>query len=185
MTRLFVAIDVPMAARQALSDAVTGLRVRHDELRWSRPAAWHVTLAFLGELGVGGRIRAIAALRRATVGAAPCAVTLSGRLGRFGDRVLWAAVEPDDDHLQILVDGIRRELAAAGLPVDDRPFRSHLTLARGRRGQTMPRTRILTAMGLPCRWSVTTVALMASPPNGHHNGYRTVATWPLGEGLRA
>jgi RNA 2',3'-cyclic 3'-phosphodiesterase len=182
MTRLFVAIDVPMAARQALSDAVTGLRVRHDGLRWSRPAGWHVTLAFLGEVGVGGRIRAISALRRATVGAAPCAVTLSGRLGRFGDRVLWASVEADDDRLPTLVDGIRRELAAAGLPFDDRPFRSHLTLARGRRGQAMPRTRLLTAPGLPCRWSVATVALMASPPNGHGNGYRTVATWPLGEG---
>lgn len=180
MTRLFVAADIPVAARQALSDAVTGLRVRHDGLRWSRPAGWHVTLAFLGELGVGGRIRSIAALRRATAGAAPCAVTLSGRLGRFGDRVLWAAVEPDDDRLQLLVDRIRRELAAERLPVDDRPFRSHLTLARGRRGQVMPRTRLLTAPGLPCRWSVATVALMASPPNGHRNGYRTVATWPLG-----
>jgi 2'-5' RNA ligase len=179
MTRLFVAIGIPSAARDALSAAVTGLRVRHDELRWSRPAGWHVTLAFLGELDVGGRVRAVTALRRATVGAAPCAVTLSGRLGRFGERVLWAAVEPDDDGLHTLVDGIRRELSAAALPIDDRPFRSHLTLARGRRGQAMPRTRMLTGPGLPCGWAVTTVALMASPRNGQRNGYRTVATWPL------
>jgi 2'-5' RNA ligase len=177
MTRLFVAIEVPPEARHALSGAVTGVRARHEELRWSRPATWHVTLAFLGELGVGGRIRAVTALRRATVSAAHCPVTLSGRLGRFGDRVLWAAVEPDDDRLQKLVDGLRRELVATALPFDDRPFRPHLTLARGRRGQAMPRTRLLTAPGLPCGWSVTTVALMASPRNG--NGYRTVATWPL------
>jgi 2'-5' RNA ligase len=181
MTRLFVAVDVPAAATRALSDAVTPLRVRHDQLRWSRPATWHVTLAFLGELSLGGRIRAIGALQRATACARPCAVTLSGRLGRFGDRVLWVAVEPDDGDLLTLIDGIRQELGIAGLPVDDRPFRAHLTLARGRRGQTMPRARVLTAPGLPCRWSMETVALMSSQPNGQRNGYRTLATWPLHE----
>jgi 2'-5' RNA ligase len=177
MTRLFIAVDVPDAARRALSDAVTPLRVRYDRLRWARPDTWHVTLAFLGDTPVGGRIRAIGALRRATGCAPPCDVTLSGRLGRFGDRVLWAAVEPDDGDLLALIDGIRGELGVAGLPVDDRPFRAHLTLARGRRGQSMPRARMLTAPGLPCRWSVTTVALMSSQPSG----YRTVATWPLRE----
>jgi 2'-5' RNA ligase len=177
--RLFVAVDVPATARRALSTAITPLRQRHDGLRWARAASWHITLAFLGEVSVGGRIRAVNALHRATAWATPCPVTLTGRLGRFGDRVLWAALEPDDDSLRMLVDDIRRELEASGLPVDDRPFRAHLTLARGRRGQTMPRQRTLAAPGLPCRWLVATVVLMSSRP-GQRNGYRTIATWPLG-----
>jgi hypothetical protein len=40
---------------------------------------------------------------------------------------------------------------------------------------------VLTAPGLPCRWSMETVALMSSQPNGQRNGYRTLATWPLHE----
>jgi 2'-5' RNA ligase len=176
--RLFVAVSLPATARRALATAITPLRQRHDGLRWVRPVSWHVTLAFLGEVSVGGRLRAVHALQRATASAPPCPVVLSGRLGRFGDRVLWAAVEPHDDNLQTLVDDIRRELEAADLPVDDRPFRAHLTLARGRRGETMPRQRTLTAPGLPCEWSVATVVLMSSRP-GQRNGYRNMATWPL------
>ena len=55
--RLFVAIDIPDEARRVLSDAVAPLRDRHDGLRWTRPATWHLTLAFLGDLPIGGRIR--------------------------------------------------------------------------------------------------------------------------------
>jgi 2'-5' RNA ligase len=112
---------------------------------------------------------------------------MSGRLGtfrgRFGDRVLWAAVEPEDSGLQMLVDCIRRELNAADVGFDDRPFRPHLTLARGRRGQALPRVRALTGPGLPYRWAVPTVALMSSG-QGQGNHYRTIATWPLHEGER-
>jgi 2'-5' RNA ligase len=183
--RLFVAIDIPADVRRALSDAVTPLRDRHDELRWTRPATWHLTLAFLGDVPIGGRIRASNALHLATRSARSCGVALSGRLGsfqgRFGDRVLWAAVEPEDSGLQMLVDCIRRELNAADVEFDDRPFRPHLTLARGRRGQALPRVRALTGPGLPCRWAVPTVALMSSR-QGQGNHYRTIATWPLHEG---
>jgi 2'-5' RNA ligase len=177
--RLFVAVDIPAGARRALSDAVAPLRDRHDELRWTRPATWHLTLAFLGDLSIGGRIRASTALRLATASARSCGITLSGRLGsfrgRYGDRVLWAAVEPVDSSLGMLVDCIRRELKAADVMFDDRPFRAHLTLARGR---VLPRARALTGPGLPCEWEVPDVALMASR-SGQTRQYRTVATWPL------
>lgn len=182
MTRLFVAFAVPGGVRDALDGAVAPLRERHDELRWARPASWHVTLAFLGELPVGARIRAVGALHRATRNAPSCPVTLSGRLGRFGHRVLWAAVDSPDAALDTLVTRIRRELASARLPVDDRPFRPHLTLARGHRGLSLPGARIVTAPGLPCTWPVSVVALMASSSGGRRNGYRTVATWPLAAG---
>ena len=185
--RLFVAIDIPGDVRRVLTDAVTPLRDRHDELRWTRPATWHLTLAFLGDVSIGGRIRATTALRLATRSARPCGVALPGRLGtfrgRFGDRVLWAAIEPEGSGLQMLVDCIRRELKAADVGFDDRPFRPHLTLARGRRGQALPRVRTLTNPGLPCRWAVPTVALMSSQ-SGQTGQYRTIATWPLHEGER-
>jgi RNA 2',3'-cyclic 3'-phosphodiesterase len=180
--RLFVAIDIPAEARRALSDAVAPLRDRHDELRWTRPASWHLTLAFLGDLPIGGRIRAVTALHLATASAHSCGVTLSGRLGsfrgRYGDRVLWADVEPVDSNLQMLVDCIRHELKAAGVTFDDRPFRAHLTLARSRCGQALPRVRALTGPGLPCQWAVPRVVLMASRV-GQASQYRTIATWPL------
>jgi 2'-5' RNA ligase len=179
MTRTFVAVEMPSAAVAALTAATTPLRERHTGLRWVRASRWHLTLAFLGEVSIGGRLRALHALWHAARSAAPFEVLLPGRLGRFGERVLWAAVETDDDALVALVATIRQELASVDLPYDDRPFRAHVTLARGRPPTTLPRTRTLTAPGLPYRWPVTAIALMSSDPDGRGNGYRTVATWPL------
>ena len=179
MRRSFVAVQMPAEAVAALTTAITPLRQRHSGLRWARSTRWHLTLAFLGELSTGGRLRALQALRRATWHTPRFEVMVPGRLGRFGERVLWAAVETDDESLAMLVATIRQELAAEGVLYDDRPFRAHVTLARGRRQLTLPRTRTLTAPGLPYRWPVTAVALMSSDPNGQGNGYRTVATWPL------
>lgn len=183
MTRSFVAVEMPAGAVAALTTAITTLRERHSDLRWVRSTRWHLTVAFLGELSIGGRLRALRALRRATRRTEPFEVTLSGRLGRFGERVLWAAVETNDDALVALVATIRQELADEGLDYDDRPFRAHITLARGRAKVMLPRTRTLTAPGLPYRWPVKSIALMSSDPEGQGNGYRTVATWPLDGGV--
>lgn len=183
MTRSFVAVEMPADVVAALTTAITPLRDRHGDLRWVRAARWHLTLAFLGELSSGGRLRALQALWRATRRTGPLEVTLPGRLGRFGERVLWAAIETDDDALAALVATIRQQLAHEGLAYDDRPFRAHVTLARGSSQVLLPRTRTLTAPGLPYRWPVTAIALMSSDPEGQGNGYRTVATWPLDDGV--
>lgn len=48
--RLFVAIVPPSAALAELAAAVAPLRAARPELRWTGPADWHLTLAFLGEV---------------------------------------------------------------------------------------------------------------------------------------
>ena len=176
---MFVAVELPAAAVTALATAITPLRERHSDLRWVRPSRWHLTLAFLGELSIAARMRAQHALQRATAHTPPLEVTLPGRVGRFGNRVLWAAVDTgEDDVLASLVAALRRELSVAGVPYDGRPFRAHVTLARNGGQRRLPRPGLLTAPGLPCTCPVTRVALMASDPGGG-NGYRTLATWPL------
>jgi len=46
--RLFVAIPVGAGTRQELEQLVARLRQPGDHLRWTAPAGWHITLAFLG-----------------------------------------------------------------------------------------------------------------------------------------
>src|SRR5215469_5772360 len=48
--RLFVAIAPPDEVLGELAAAVAPLRVARTELRWTGPADWHLTLAFLGEV---------------------------------------------------------------------------------------------------------------------------------------
>lgn len=179
--RLFVAVPVPQPVRRTLDTAVAPLRERYDGLRWIPAANWHLTLVFLGEVPVGVRLRAQIALGAAARAARPCTVAVDGRLGRFGDRVLWAAVVAPDGSLPDLAAGVADGLRSNGVAIDDRPFRAHLTLARARRGHRIPREpRRLAAPGVPLGWTASTVALMASQLEPGRSRYRTVATWPLG-----
>ena len=53
--------------------------------------------------------------------------------GRFGDRVLWTRVDPANGP-RALAASVGAAARRCGIPVDDRPYRPHLTLARGRPG---------------------------------------------------
>ena len=48
--RLFVAIAPPPAVLDELDALVEPLRARRHDLRWTNREAWHVTLAFLGQV---------------------------------------------------------------------------------------------------------------------------------------
>ncbi|MGH3443635.1 MAG: 2'-5' RNA ligase family protein, partial [Nitriliruptorales bacterium] len=86
--RLFVALEVPDDVRGDLDLAVAPLRDELDRLRWTPPAQWHVTLAFLGHVEVG--IDQIVDVLAAPARDAPPGIGLElGEPGRFGKRVLW------------------------------------------------------------------------------------------------
>ena len=48
--RLFVALAPPPAVLDELEAAAAPLRAQRGDLRWTGRDAWHVTLAFLGEV---------------------------------------------------------------------------------------------------------------------------------------
>ena len=178
--RLFVALDVPVPVRRALADALAPLRERHHSLRWITPGNWHLTLAFLGMTPIARRLRAQIALQAVASTAGPFPLLLDGRLGRFGDRVLWTGVASVGDGLTELATAVRDGLASAGVRTDDRAFRAHLTVARARRDHKVPRGSAPLVLPPDAeRWTVRRMALMASQ-QGHGSGrYRAVATWPL------
>lgn len=131
--RRFVALPVPDEPRAALDAAVASLRARSPRWRWTDPAGWHVTLAFLGEVDDDAAGEAVEVVRTA-VAAGIVPLTLRfGAAGRFGSRVLWAGLD-DDPAGSVAALGARVQtgLEAAGLPVDRKPVRPHLTLARAR-----------------------------------------------------
>jgi RNA 2',3'-cyclic 3'-phosphodiesterase len=54
---------------------------------------------------------------------------------------------------------------SAGLPVDPRPFRGHLTLARARGRGRLP--RVLAGEPIEARWTVAELCLVESVPGAH------------------
>ncbi|MFD6950186.1 2'-5' RNA ligase [Nocardiopsis sp. TSRI0078] len=181
--RLFAALEPPPDVTDVLREAVDRGR-RHDPgLRWSRPPDWHLTLVFLGEVdedrlpaltgALGGEVRAHRPLRLAAHG--------WDTFPRGGGRssVLWAGLGGDTEALTALAGGLRAAAAGAGLPVEDRAYVPHITVARSRPARDL--TDTVRALG-PLRsrgWRAHEVHLVESRV-GRRDRYRTVRTWALG-----
>jgi RNA 2',3'-cyclic 3'-phosphodiesterase len=119
--RLFVSLRPPPEVIDALARTVAGLRTtRRDQ--------WHVTLAFLGEVPDPWP------LDPALAGAAAAGVPLDLRLrgGGFFRRpgVLYAGLAGDVEGLRELARQVEAAAREAGVHLEERPFRPHLTVAR-------------------------------------------------------
>ena len=125
--RLFVAICLSPSVRDALTDRISSLRVQGTG-SFTRPENLHLTLAFIGETD---RLEvAEAALRRAAAGGAFSITT--GDLGCFED-LWWVGIRENTALEQLALD-VQRALRDAGFPIEDRPWRPHITLVRRWRG---------------------------------------------------
>ncbi len=163
-----MALEVPDEIRRPLDTALGGLREQHDGLRWTPAEQWHLTLAFIGHVDVD--------VAEVVAGLAPAADSAPERIdlrlagaGRFGDRVLWIGVDDDPaDAVSELGAATQRSLAAADLPVDERPVRPHITLARGRRRRpSRIRSELVEAVPTVAgAWSVDELALVESVQRG-------------------
>jgi 2'-5' RNA ligase len=132
---MFVALMSPQAVIDELSRAVEEVRATHRRLRWSRPEQAHLTLAFLGAVGQEPLPGLTAGLGAVAARTAPLELSF-GDGGRFGGRVLWTRVCGDVEGLNELAEAVRAAALAAGLPVEERPYQPHLTLARSRDGRS-------------------------------------------------
>jgi 2'-5' RNA ligase len=183
MMRLFVAVTPPPEVSDELSSATAVVRSAHPELRWTRPDQWHLTLAFLGEVDDPTRADLSVRLGRAAARHPPARLALHGA-GRFGDHVLWTRVEGDVVALCGLAASVRAAARRARIVVEDRPYRPHLTLARGREHADL-RPVVDALAGFAGRtWTADELHLVRS-----HFGagpertslYETLTTWTLGE----
>jgi 2'-5' RNA ligase len=169
----------PPSALDHLDGALRRLRDRPGAPRWVGPDLRHVTLAFYGEVPQAQ----VAALTE-SVGAAVAEVDVHLRLagaGTFpakGDpRVLWVGVDGDLEELAGLAAAAADAGRAAGVPVERRAYRPHVTVGRWAYSAHGDR-RIAAALGNYAgpHFTAGEVVLMRS----HHGSaprYEIVATW--------
>lgn len=127
--RLFVALDVPVDVRAAVDHALRTVRASQPELRWTDPAGWHLTLAFVGWVDESRAADVVAATDEAAMASRPFTLCLDGRLGSFGGRVLWAGIEPSEEAAAVAAR-LGVALGSRRFQLEDRPFAPHLTVAR-------------------------------------------------------
>jgi 2'-5' RNA ligase len=127
--RLFVGVALDPVAIQALRRVREQFAPVAGDLRWSEPAAWHVTLQFLGSataeqaLCVGENL---AALRAAQV---PIRIAGLGFFERAG--VFWAGVGLTAQ-LLTLQQRVTAATRGCGFVPEDRTYHPHITLARAK-----------------------------------------------------
>jgi RNA 2',3'-cyclic 3'-phosphodiesterase len=180
--RLFVALTPPAEVAQELRSATERLRAEHPALRWTLPEQWHLTLAFLGEVDDRARADLAGRLARAATRAAPLSLALGGA-GRFGDRVLWTRVSGDTAALRRLACSVRAAAGRAGLRVEDRPYRPHLTLARS--GGDVDLRGLVSALAdfSGSSWTAERLHLVRSRLGAgpdRRSRYELLCSWPLG-----
>jgi 2'-5' RNA ligase len=152
MARLFVAVDLSDEARQAVADEQQRIAGAFDaetkpSLKWVRPEQAHLTIVFLGHVD-DERVRTVVDAVGRDVNLAPFEMTLGG-VGVFpsrgAPRVLWIGVGDGAAELTVLQRELAARVAALGIPLEQRPFHAHLTLARWRESRAADRSRALAA----------------------------------------
>jgi 2'-5' RNA ligase len=165
---MFVAIVPP---ERVVEDLDEFLAPRRDAtrgtapLRWTLPEHWHLTLAFAGDVPDRSYDDLVARLERAAAKRHRVRARITGG-GAFPDvgraRVLFAGLDSEAEELRRAATGARAALARAGVEVDGRRFRAHLTLARMRRPiEATSWVRLLDAYSGP-EWTIEELSLVAS-----------------------
>lgn len=137
--RTFLAIEIPPTVhtiiRQAQQAMETLLTAAHQgqAIRWTAPAAVHLTLRFLGETTEEQRQQLQAALSGLTAKQKPFTLTVQ-EAGCFPNvyapTIIWLGLQPADQTLFQLQAQLEQATQAVGFAAERKPFRPHLTIGR-------------------------------------------------------
>lgn len=156
LCRLFFAVSLPQTMISDCQAVQKQLRPMIPGARWTSPDSMHITLLFLARVPATDIPALQQALDVAVEPLGPFTLKL-GEIGTFGPRrsprVVWLGVESDQHALNQIHQRLTASVSALGLPVEDRPFRSHITLARIRPGQRRlaALTETLSSVSVPTR----------------------------------
>jgi 2'-5' RNA ligase len=133
--RLFIGIALSPSVTDQLTPIMDRMAFELPFRKWTHPADLHVTLHFLGDTP-SDRMDAIRQALENTAAETPPLPLALTEPGTFGPpaapRILWLGIsEPTSPGaLARLHASLAPMLAAAGCRLEERPFRSHVTLAR-------------------------------------------------------
>jgi 2'-5' RNA ligase len=187
--RVFLAIEIPGAVRDALTEPLEGLKPLRESIRVNPVERMHLTLHFLGHLPRPVVEQLAPPLGAVVVGHHRFGLVAQG-VGAFPTiarpRVLWAGITGAElPRLTALQAELGNALRTAGVTLEGERFRPHLTLGRVRRPLKPPERPVLRDWS--SRWGaarfgdvlVAQVRLMRSQLGGGPPRYTTLTTFDL------
>lgn len=178
IVRVFVSIPVPDTPElEELRSMLASTGARP-----SPPDQTHLTLSFIGDVDESKVKRIVDCVRRSVDGFTPIGITLSG-LGAFPNErrpsVIWTGVSPAGP-IRAMAAKLEKNLAAAGIAHDDKPFKAHVTIARCRDSFMPPGVFDGTERKVYCRFECDEVLVMKSVLSPKGAKHSVLARIPLG-----
>jgi 2'-5' RNA ligase len=178
--RAFVAIGLPPQVQDDLDAALGPVGQRLPGLRLTPRVRRHLTLVFLGQVGQRQRGELADRLRRAAARSPRLTLRLEGG-GSFGRRVAWVGLAGDRAGLGRLAARTAAAARRSGIAVEDRPYRPHVSVARGssradEAGLEAAASALAAFRGRS--WTVTSIDLVRSV-QGPRPLHQVLATFPL------
>ncbi len=168
--RVFFALWPGAGVRAGLARAA---RKMHRTLggRCTRADSIHLTLAFLGDVGVDSLPRLLAPPAGVFTSAFRVTLDQWGCWARNG--IGWTAPSQVPESLRELAENLEGWLRGAGFELEQRAFAPHVTLVR--KAQCAP----LPDLVAPIAWQVDEFALIQSHLMPGGSRYRKLGVWPL------
>ena len=131
--RTFIAIALPQEMRDYLACIQAELKKCQADVKWVQPENIHLTLKFLGERDEK-KIERIKEILQETVREKAYFVLHLCNIGAFPKidfpRVIWVGIDKGDKETKALALELEDKIAKLGIPKEDKPFSSHITIAR-------------------------------------------------------
>jgi 2'-5' RNA ligase len=130
MQRLFLAIPLPNRVKNQIAPEIERLKksLSDWEIKWVAPENLHITLVFFGWVKEDQIKNLKTEIEMVVPKSTPFQIT-TGKLF-LKVRPLWLEIEQGGEKLQLIVDGLSKELTIKGSLKEEREFHPHLTLGR-------------------------------------------------------
>lgn len=142
--RTFIAIDLPKEIKDSLSTIQEQLKKSGADVKWVLPQNIHLTLKFLGEIDDARLSKINKIIEDATKDKNPFQIHISS-IGAFPKikfpRILWIGIDKGNNETKGIVKELEEKISKIGIPAEDRPFSSHITI--GRTKSTLNREKLV------------------------------------------
>jgi 2'-5' RNA ligase len=131
--RTFIAIELPEEIKGFLSGIQNQLRTSGADVKWVKPDNIHLTLKFLGEVDEKKLDKISKIIEETAKGKNKFQAHISS-LGAFPKidfpRVIWVGLDMGDKEIKQIAKELEEKIAKIGIPKENRPFSSHITIGR-------------------------------------------------------
>ena len=180
--RFFIALEIPEENKAEFQTIQATLHTLIPQAKLTSLNKIHLTLTFIGEQPENFEDKLIDVIKKAVFQIPPFEITpayIDGFPNLHEPHVLWIGVKGEIDKLFIIAERIKDELSYLNLPVDERRFTPHISIAKLNSGFAVDRNleenleKIASDNFAPIQ--VSSIKLFESAPDGSLHKHNILA----------